>query len=89
MTVPQDTSFWGALLLPVTIRRAIKVSMIVGTLLVLLNHGDAILIGDWPYWWKIVLTYAVPYSVSSYSTAAFIVEIQNAPPGRSSLESTS
>ncbi|QLC26426.1 nitrate/nitrite transporter NrtS [Parasphingopyxis algicola] len=59
----------------VTVARAIKVGLIVGTLLVLLNHGDGMAIGEWPPWWKVVLTYLVPYSVSSYSTAAFLMDL--------------
>lgn len=66
------TSFYAAFTAPITVRRAIKVALVVGTLLVLLNHGDGIALGAWPAWWKIILTYFVPYSVSSYSTAAFI-----------------
>lgn len=69
-----ETRLVNPLVAPVTMRRAFKVALVVGTLLVLLNHGDRIVLGDWPVWWKVVLTYAVPYSVSSYSTAAFMRE---------------
>ncbi len=64
-------SFSTALRHPVTIIRAIKVALIVGTI----NHGDLILHGLFPPFWKLVLTYLVPYSVSSYSSAAFITEL--------------
>ncbi len=68
-------SFSTALRHPVTIIRAIKVALIVGTILVAINHGDLILHGLFPPFWKLVLTYLVPYSVSSYSSAAFITEL--------------
>ena len=69
------TTFGQALRSPVTVRRALKVSGVVGTLLVLINQGDLLLAGMAPPLWKILLTYLVPYSVSSYSTAVFMVEI--------------
>lgn len=69
MTQP---SFFAALTAPVTVKRAIRVGLVVGTLLVALNHADNMIAGQWPAWWKIILTYIVPYSVSSYSTAMFI-----------------
>ncbi|WP_074204620.1 nitrate/nitrite transporter NrtS [Parasphingorhabdus marina] len=64
-----------ALIARVTVVRAIKVAIVVGTLLIALNHGDNIATGNWPVWWKIPLTYLVPYSVSSYSTAAFLMDL--------------
>ncbi len=59
-----------ALLLPQTVWRAAKVSLLIGTLLVLINQGDLILAGVWPSLWKILLTYLVPYGVTSYAAAA-------------------
>jgi hypothetical protein len=51
--------------------RAIKVSLLVGTLLNLINSGDALLTGHLPSnAWKIPLTYLVPFLVSYYSSAA-------------------
>lgn len=51
--------------------RALKVSLIVGTLLNLINSGDALLAGHLPpNAWKIPLTYLVPFLVSYYSSAA-------------------
>ncbi len=57
---------------PLTVRRALKVSAIIGTLLLAINQGDLIAAGYWPPLWKILLTYIVPYAVSSYSTAALL-----------------
>lgn len=54
-----------------TVKRAVKVALIVGTLLCLINQWQAIIDGTVPIdWFKIVLTYIVPYAVSSYSTVA-------------------
>ncbi len=51
--------------------RALKVSLIVGTLLNFINSGDALLAGHLPpNAWKIPLTYLVPFLVSYYSSAA-------------------
>ena len=51
--------------------RAIKVSLLVGTVLNLINSGDALLAGHLPpNAWKIPFTYLVPFLVSYYSSAA-------------------
>ena len=47
-------------------RRAFIVALIVGTILNLINQGDALLAGGPVNWWKIVLTFAVPYCVSTH-----------------------
>lgn len=53
------------------IARAIKVAIVVGTILNLINSGDALFAGHLPeHPWKIPLTYVVPFSVSLYSSAA-------------------
>ena len=43
-----------------TPKRASLTAMIVGTLLIAINHGDLILVGSAPELWKVVLTYCVP-----------------------------
>jgi len=51
--------------------RALKVSLLVGTALNLINSGDSLLAGRLPpHAWKIPLTYLVPIAVSLYSSAA-------------------
>jgi hypothetical protein len=52
--------------------RALKLSCIVGTLLIGINYGDAVFTTGVPYpaWWKILLTYCVPYLVSTYSAVS-------------------
>jgi len=48
------------------------VALVIGTLLNAINQGPEVLTGHWPVWWKLVLTYFVPFAVASYgSYAAF------------------
>lgn len=52
-------------------QRALKVALLVGTALNLINSGDFLLAGHLPpHPWKIPLTYLVPFAVSLYSSAA-------------------
>ncbi len=54
--------------------RALKVALVVGTILVLINHINAILAGevDAGRFFQMVLTYFVPYGVSTYSSVKAI-----------------
>jgi hypothetical protein len=56
------------------VKPAIKVALVVGTILVLINHGDAVfqmsLTADQTL--RILLTYLVPYCVSTYSSVKAI-----------------
>jgi hypothetical protein len=56
------------------ILRGLKVSAIVGTILVAINQGDLILGGqlDASAAWKIPLTYLVPYCVATYGGVSAI-----------------
>ena len=56
--------------------RCIKVAAIVGTILVGINHGDAMLNGEFTpeLAWKVPLTYIVPYLVSTYASVASILK---------------
>jgi len=49
------------------VRRSAIVALIVGTILTAINQGNVILGGDFPtsLYWKIPLTYAVPYCVAT------------------------
>ena len=60
------------------VTRAIKVSLIVGTALNLINQGSAILSLDLAHLSlvKFTLTYLVPYSVTTYTATAMKVEFQ-------------
>lgn len=55
-----------------SVQRSLAVAAIIGTVLNLINQGPEIFTGHWPIWWKVVLTYFVPFAVASYgSYAAF------------------
>ena len=65
--------------MPRVVKTAFKVSLVVGTILALINHGPAILdlslTGGAVF--QILLTYLVPYGVSTYSSAKIIVGNQS------------
>ena len=57
---------------PATVRRALVTAALVGTVLVAINHGDALLRGDLGRGrlLRIALTVLVPYAVSTVSSAS-------------------
>jgi hypothetical protein len=52
-------------------RRSVWVALVVGTILNLINHGDALVAGQRLDIAKLALTYAVPYLVSTYGAVSF------------------
>lgn len=48
---------------------ALKVALVVGTLLNLVNQGSRLLDGQPLILWQMLLNYAVPFCVSGYSAA--------------------
>ena len=50
------------------LKRSAIVAVVVGTILTLLNQGDGLLAGQWnnSLYWKIPLTYCVPFLVATY-----------------------
>ena len=50
--------------------RAVRVALLVGTVLALINHGDKLIYGGMQTsdYLKILLTYCVPYCVSTHSS---------------------
>ena len=55
-----------------SVRRSLVVALVIGTVLNTINQGPEIFTGHWPVWWKVLLTYFVPFAVASYgSYAAF------------------
>ncbi|PKB72990.1 MAG: hypothetical protein BZY75_04185 [SAR202 cluster bacterium Io17-Chloro-G7] len=50
------------------LRRSFTVALVVGTILTILNQGDTLFAGEWksPLYWKIPLTYCVPFCVATY-----------------------
>ena len=64
-------------------RRSLFAALLVGTVLNLINQGDALL-GAVPInWFKIILTYCVPYAVSTYGAVS--VQIRQATQAQSAL----
>jgi len=57
---------------PSVVRRAAKTSALVGSILVAINQGDALLVGGLGAlsWSKLVLTFFVPYAVSTHASVA-------------------
>lgn len=53
-----------------TPRRAAKLAAVVGTLLVLINQWEAVTGSAAMDWLKVVLTYCVPYLVSTYTSVS-------------------
>ncbi|GAB4467169.1 MAG: hypothetical protein Kow0070_30380 [Anaerolineales bacterium] len=61
------------------IKRAARTALIVGAILIAINHGDALLNGqvDAARWFKIILTVFVPYIVSTTSSASTILNMKD------------
>ena len=68
-------------------RRSLTVALVVGTVLNLINQGDAIF-GTAPVnWLKLALTYCVPYVVCTYGAVSFALKTGS--PDRGSTRSRS
>ena len=52
-------------------RRSFKVALVIGTILNLINQGDALLAGTQLNWAKIALTFVVPYCVATYGAVSY------------------
>ena len=63
-------TIWTIALDPSVRRRALRISLVVGTILAIINYGDRIIMGgmDGISYFKCTLTYLVPYAVSTYSS---------------------
>ncbi len=57
---------------PLVVRRALRTMLLVGTILVAINHGDVLIRGqiDAEHVFKVGLTLLVPYGVSTASSVA-------------------
>lgn len=51
-------------------KRSFRVALVVGTLLNLINQGDALLGAGAIAWPKLLLTYLVPYCVATYGAVS-------------------
>ena len=60
---------------PDIVRRSVKVCLIVGTILVLINYGDRAIGGKLTLvdFAKMLLTYAVPYCVSTWVSVSTLI----------------
>ncbi len=56
------------------VRRSVIVALIVGTILNLIAQGDFLIDGLALNWWKICLTYCVPYCVATYGACSARLE---------------
>ncbi len=70
MTEATLPSFISIAVSPSVVRRALSYAVVVGAILISINHGDALLRGDVDpvRWFKMGLTVLVPYSVSTLSS---------------------
>ena len=61
---------------PRVVRRALKFAVVVGAILIAINHGSAIAEGDLPLerWVRMVLTVLVPFVVSTSSSVCAMRE---------------
>ncbi len=64
------------------VRRALKYAIVVGTILIVINHSDAILRGDLSRGrlFRMMLTIAVPYIVSTLSSVEAMRQQRGEPP---------
>lgn len=60
---------WQALRQRHIVRNALRVALVVGTVLNVINQGDAIFNGGPISWLHVALNFVVPYCVASYSAA--------------------
>ncbi|MGE0586858.1 MAG: nitrate/nitrite transporter NrtS [Flavobacteriaceae bacterium] len=51
-------------------RRSLYVALVVGTILNVINQGDAIFGADPVSWLKVLLTFCVPYGVCTYGAVS-------------------
>lgn len=68
--------FWEIAFSRLVVKRAVRIALVVGTILAVINHGDRIFQGDinLTVALKVLLTFFVPYSVSTYSSVLAIRE---------------
>ena len=51
-----------------TPKKAFLTALVVGTILTTINHGDNIIAGEFPPLIKVLLTYCVPYCVTTWGS---------------------
>ncbi len=75
-TEVHDPSFLALATSRSVVKRALKVALIVGTLLAFINHADAVLNQTFVMknFIQVVLSYFVPYAVATYSAVGALRE---------------
>ncbi|MBM4383326.1 MAG: nitrate/nitrite transporter NrtS [Deltaproteobacteria bacterium] len=79
-TMSAHAQSWLALATsPGVVRRALLMAVVVGALLITINHGDALVRGevDATRLFKMALTLLVPYCVSTYSSVGALRSLQH------------
>jgi len=66
--------FYRGAFRPATRRRAIRVALVVGTALVLINQWEALFGSQSVNWLKVVLTYLVPWTVVTWTSVMNEIE---------------
>lgn len=72
-----SSSSWSAIAFaPVTVRRSLRVAMVVGSILIAINYGDRIVAGTLSALdiAKMSLTYCVPYCVATYGAVSALLD---------------
>ncbi len=69
MPTPARKTFLQTLAAPSILLGAAKVALVVGVILNSINQGPALWHGAEVSWWHVLLNFAVPFCVSSYSAA--------------------
>ncbi|HTO09552.1 MAG TPA: nitrate/nitrite transporter NrtS [Myxococcota bacterium] len=71
------------------VRRALRTAVIVGSILIAINHGSALLHGDVDALrvFRMCLTVLVPYAVSTSSSVAALRSVQRTGEAKSSAQS--
>lgn len=68
MSDQYSTSFLAIAFSNGTPKKALYTACIVGTILTAINHGDTILAGQYPPFIKVLLTYCVPFCVTTWGS---------------------
>ncbi len=76
-SVAGRSAFKDCLLKPSTLLRGLVICLIVGTVLTLVNQWDYLAQGLLPDPWRTLVTYLVPFIVSTFSTASAYAAFQH------------
>ena len=66
MTDDIQKSAWQSALAWPVLKRSLIVMLVIGSILNVINQGDALWTDAPVNWWKIALTYCVPFCVATY-----------------------